>query len=189
MKQVNDPCGSFSSHLSELLVLECDGSMIPIMTPNNEESEDQRKNKTNSWKEARLMLAHPHESKEIKFGCSYQRGVDHAGEQMMKCARLSGFKEGQTEVHVVSDGAVWIAHQVEKQLGADGHYLVDFYHICEYLAEAAPHCSADSDQWVEDQKEHLKQGRSQQVIEHLEPYLEADTVDEKQAPFGRVTAI
>lgn len=34
-------------------------------------------------------------------------------------------------------GPAWIADQTELQFGLQGRYLVDFYHLCEYLAPAA----------------------------------------------------
>ena len=45
-----------------------------------------------------------------------------------------------TYVHAVGDGAPWIADQVAQQFGAQGQYLIDFYHACEYLAEASSVC-------------------------------------------------
>jgi hypothetical protein len=44
---------------------------------------------------------------------------------------------GRTHVHGVGDGAEWILTQFQEQFGAQGDYLVDFYHISEYLAAAA----------------------------------------------------
>jgi len=37
-----------------------------------------------------------------------------------------------SHLHVVGDGAPWIAEQVEDQLGRQATYLIDFYHLCEY---------------------------------------------------------
>lgn len=43
----------------------------------------------------------------------------------------------RTHVHGVGDGAPWILSQFQEQFGRQGQYLVDFYHVSEYLAAAA----------------------------------------------------
>jgi hypothetical protein len=66
-------------------------------------------------------------------------------------------KGKQTHLHVVGDGAPWIADQVDEKFGLQGSYLVDFYHVCEYLADAAKSCANDNEKsWLETQKNALK---------------------------------
>jgi hypothetical protein len=84
---------------------------------------------------------------------------------------------------VVGDGAPWIADQVDYNFGLQGSYLVDFYHVCEYLADAAKSCAnLDSKNWLETQKNALKNNEYKQVISNLKPYLEADKVEDHKAP-------
>jgi hypothetical protein len=59
---------------------------------------------------------------------------------------------------------------------------VDFYHLSEYLAEAAPSCSPDTEAWLEQQQEELKANRSAKVLETLLPHLEAPAMPDAQAP-------
>jgi hypothetical protein len=40
-------------------------------------------------------------------------------------------------VHALGDGALWIGAQVERCSGAQATYLVDFYHVSDYLGAAA----------------------------------------------------
>ena len=56
--------------------------------------------------------------------------------QLLSCAIRAGAGTA-TKVHGLGDGAVWIVSQVEQQFGLQGSYLVDFYHLCEYLSAAA----------------------------------------------------
>ena len=42
----------------------------------------------------------------------------------------------QSEVHVVSDGALWIQNLCDEVFGSQSKYLVDFYHGSEYQGEA-----------------------------------------------------
>ena len=91
----------------------------------------------------------------------------------------------------MSDGAQWIADQVENQFGAQGHYVVDLYHVCEYLAEAAEVvCSCAQGEeakrtWIEAQKKRLKENLSSTVLESLLPHLESPKVSDEQAPVRR----
>lgn len=49
---------------------------------------------------------------------------------------------------------------------------MDFFHLSEYLAEAAPYCSTDADAWLELRQEELKANRAAKVLEALLPHLE-----------------
>ena len=55
---------------------------------------------------------------------------------------------------------------MEEHFGSQGSYLIDFYHVCEYLSAAAKaiakHAAA-LDAWMNTQKEALKTGRLDQV--------------------------
>lgn len=87
--------------------------------------------------------------------------------------------------HGVGDGAVWITEQFERVFGAQAHYRVDFYHVCDYRAPAANACvnaPQESSAWLEQQKQRLKDGQVATVVEMLQPHLEADDCPEPQAP-------
>lgn len=77
--------------------------------------------------------------------------------------------------------------QVKKQFGSQGHYLVDFYHLCEYLEDAAAACSGKSEKktWVERQKVFLKEGQVEEVTEALKPHLEPEETEDQNAPVRR----
>lgn len=77
-------------------------------------------------------------------------------------------------------GACWITDQMELQLGTQARYLVDFYHLCDYLSDAAD-AVADSEKqgWMQEKKTLLKQNRWREVFKDLEPFLEpVDTADD-----------
>lgn len=164
----------------DYIIAEMDGSMIPIVEIDRE-AEDKRKGKSLKWKEARLCLAHERGSRSPHFAAIFQESVDRAGEALFDCAGKAGFGR-KTYVHAVGDGAAWIHDQVEKRFGAQGHYLVDFYHACEYLSNAATGIGKDAGNWLEKHKALLKSGDAQAVIKALKPYLEAPEVEDKNAP-------
>ena len=76
---------------------------------------------------------------------------DQAGDHLLDCAIKVGFGEN-SHVHGVGDGAPWIADQMDRAFGSRASYLIDFFHLCEYLAKAANICSSDSKAWLEKQK-------------------------------------
>lgn len=156
--------------------------MVPIVVI-DENAEDCRKNKKYLWKEARLSIAHVSGDTTLKFGVEFQESTDKAGEILFDCACRAGFGSG-TYLHSVGDGAPWICGQVEKQFGLQGHYLVDFYHVCEYLEAAASACSnkETKETWANQQKKLLKKGRVTEVIETLQPHLEPATTKDQNAP-------
>ena len=167
----------------DYVIAETDGSMAPIVVT-DENAEDRRKEKKCSWKEARLSMAHILGDTTLKFGVEFQEGVDEAGKNLFDCACRAGFGQG-TYLHSVGDGAFWICGQVEKKFGSQGHYLVDFLHLCGYLESAAPVCSEkdEKDTWLNQQKVLLKEeGQAEKVIEALKPHLEPEETEDQNAP-------
>lgn len=77
----------------------------------------------------------------------------------------------------------WIAEQIEQCLGEPGRYLLDFYHLCEYLGSASSVCAPkDSEAWLEQQKQRLKRNHVAAVLRALHPFLEIGSVPDKTAP-------
>ncbi len=152
------------------IIAEMDGCMVPVVEI-NEENDDKRKGKTLLWKELKLGLAHSVGSNDPFFGGTFSGGVEKAGEQLHHCAKLAGFGE-DTPLHAVGDGAKWIAEQVKEQFGANGSYLIDFFHLCDYLSEAAPKNEEVEGSWYKEQKAWLKVGQVQPVIDALKTRIE-----------------
>jgi hypothetical protein len=168
------------------IVVQTDGGMIPIVAP-DETQKDKRKGKMLSWREAKLSLAHPKGSRTPVYGGTIEGGVETAGQQLFACAVRAGFG-ATSKVHAVGDGAPWIVGQVEQRFGTQGSYLIDFYHVCEYLSAAAKAVAPDAallDAWTEAQKEALKTGRLDSVLAALAPHIEAPGMDDDQAPVRR----
>jgi hypothetical protein len=139
----------------EVQIGEIDGCMIPIMTA-NEDSADKRKKKELNWQEGRLTLVHEQGHVTPQFSATFLGDVNDVGKGLKNSAIRNGFGH-ETQFHSVGDGAVWIANQVTDKFGAQGSYLVDFYHVCEYLADAAKSCAdINPEGWIEEQKKHLK---------------------------------
>ena len=169
----------------ECLIAEMDGSMIPIVTTGattgEEEKIDRRTTRQIGWQEARLAFARTPEQAHPVFGATLG-STDAAGAQLVASAIRVGVGQ-QTYVHGIGDGAPWIADQIAQRLGQPGRYLLDFYHLCDYLVDASPVCAPDNPKaWLEQQKRRLKHNHVAAVLKALRPSLEADSVPDKTAP-------
>jgi len=165
------------------LIAETDGSMIPVVqiAEATNDDGDKRKRRTLQWKEARLSLVRRPDEVEPTFAVTLG-DTTTTGIALRRLAIAAGLSR-YTRVHGVGDGAAWIAEQIEIQFGAQGQYLIDFYHLCDYLAAAAPVCAAGQpNDWMTNQKERLKAGQLDVVMATLATHVEADTVASDQAP-------
>ena len=168
---------------SAVIIAEMDGGMVPIVEPDPSRA-DQRKGKKLQWKEAKICLAHPKGSKTLTYGGTLEGDVVTAGLQLFDCATQAGFGTS-SHVHAVGDGAQWIADQVEDQFGTQGSYLLDFYHVCDYLSAAAKSVVAEpagQKPWMDEQKHRLKTQRAGELIETLAAHLEEPNVEDSEAP-------
>jgi len=167
----------------ETVVAQMDGGMVPIVEPDVAQK-DKRKGKQLQWKEAKICLAHAKGSKTLAYGGTLQGDVAQAGRQLFHCARVAGFGSN-SRIHAVGDGADWIATQVEEQFGAQGDYLVDFYHVCDYLsaaAKAVTNATQAAEDWMVEQKDRLKTRRASELMQALRPHLEPTSLDDDDAP-------
>ena len=128
-----------------------------------------------------MALAHEAGSVTPIFGATLG-GVEEAGERLAVCALEAG-AGNQTKFHGVGDGAAWIIGQMEVQFGTQAQYLVDFYHLCDYLAAAGEVIAGnDKPDWMEEKKDWLKDNRWKQVLEALRPFLEPANIPDPDAP-------
>ena len=153
----------------KILVSETDGSMVPIVEIDSlkkAEKGDARKARKVLWKEVKLSFARG-KDKTNRF---YEGGIctaEEAGKKMLDCALLAGMKMG-TYVHALGDGAPWIYEQVKLKFCNRSGYLIDFFHLCEYLSEVAVWCDVfEPKKWLETSKEKLRTGRQKEVFEEV----------------------
>jgi len=160
---------------------ELDGSMVPIVT-SDAAAKDKRQQKTLHWQEARLALVHAQGSVTPKFAATFGGSVEASGQALLSCAVAAGFGTN-TQLHGVGDGALWIAEQFATTFGPQASYLVDFYHVCDYLAAASSTCAPDTPHtWLDTQKRRLKNNEVAEILNQLRPHVETAEVDNDQAP-------
>jgi len=158
------------------IITEMDGSMVPVMQPGK--GPDGRKGKTLLWREARLCMARDVEQAAGIYGATMGT-ADIASDVWRQTALQAGLHDN-TFVHGVGDGAPWIVDKFGENFGQQGRYLIDYYHVSEYLAAAAPTVAAKGKehQWRRRQQGRLLNNQSQKVLRSLEPYQEIATAAE-----------
>lgn len=168
-----------------VLIAETDGCMIPIVEIAEpvaaEPPVDRRKCRAVDWKEGRLSLVHEPGVVTPIFGATMGT-VDEVGEQLWRSAIRAG-AGSQTRVHGVGDGAAWITNQMDLRFGTHATYLVDFFHLCEYLSGAAEVIAGKNKEvWMEEKKDWLKDNRWSDVLKSLQPHVEDEKLADGDAP-------
>lgn len=165
------------------LLAEIDGTLVPVVEV-GEAQGDKRRQRSCQWQEARLALAGPVQGVQRRYAATLG-SVEQAGRHWKAC--VAGAGAGQhTRLHCVGDGARWIVAQVREQFGARATFLVDFYHLSEYLAAAgAAIAGSGAKSWLWQQQERMKANRSAAVLAELTVHREAESVSEEQSPVRR----
>ena len=88
-----------------------------------------------------------------------------------------------SQIHVVADGAEWIRLQSREVFSDQEHFLCDFDHVSQYLADASKSCRAQSpERWRKTQQKRLKNGAATKVIQELAQHIEPPGTPEVEAP-------
>jgi hypothetical protein len=164
------------SNTAKRLIVETDGGMVPLVET-VEGAADARKGKRTHWREAKVCIAQRQGEAVPKAGVTME-GPREAGAILKRLVDALGFGP-KTQVHCVGDGAAWISSQIEELFGTQGTFLVDLFHVCEYLTPASKVCAPDSAQdWVASQKARFLLGQAREVVAEMKLHLEPASVDD-----------
>jgi hypothetical protein len=167
----------------EQLIAEMDGTMVPIVCfpepATTHTTKDKRKQRKTEWKQARLVLVRkPWEVSKLYNATMGE--ARQAGAQLLDLAIAAGAGQ-KTKMHGLGDGASWIVEQVVEKFGEQASFLVDFYHVSEYLAGAGEAIAgANKREWLSKQQQMLKQSRASEVVDELSMKMESETEQQKR---------
>ena len=166
---------------SRCLIGEMDGAMIPIVLFEANESVDKRKWRKTGWKEARLSVAREKGSLTKTFLATLG-STERAGTLLGRCAKRSGWVK-TTKIHCLGDGARWIREEIERVFGTQSNYLIDFFHLSDYLAGASATCCRDEPRkWLKERQEEMREGRIEAVLILLRGHIEPEEIKDENAP-------
>jgi hypothetical protein len=170
-QQVKGLLNALPAKGAKQLVAQADGTMLPVVDMH--EAEDGRKHRKVRWMEMRLCAVTDVDKVETFYGCDAQ-SVDSLGQRWSHCAGKAA-RGLNSRIHVVSDGAQWIANQREICFKTNSTHLIDLYHVMEYLAAAQKAHQPWQNprrRWLQSQKARLLKGRCEQVISELAAHCE-----------------
>ena len=143
------------------MIMEMDGEMLPLVE--HQEGEDLRRGKKVLWAELRLGAVQNKNEVDWKYACSFKSSKD-LGDRMETLLKRMKFGDN-TKVQGIGDGAKWIYEEGERIVGPNFRYLIDLYHLSEYLMGATKG-------WAENPKEEMERLKSTCVEEGIEKVLE-----------------
>lgn len=165
---------------TSVIIAEMDGSHIPCVEFADQEG-DRRKCRKSVWHEAKLCLARVDGKAEARYGAT-MAGIKEAGPMWRRTAIEAGAGRN-TYLHCLGDGAKSIARQAHEQFGKQGKFLLDFYHVSEYLAAAGQQISGKSGarEWLKQKQALLKENQTQVVLTELKQRQEPKSVMNDEA--------
>lgn len=165
---------------SQTLVAQADGSMVATVAAGLKRNEKRPR----QWREARLVCAENPERKQRHYAASFE-SVDYTASQWGHCASRVGRAQA-SPIHVVADGAGWIERICFETFEEDATFLLDFFHVSEYLADASSTIRPKKPaQWLRTQQKRLKKGQYKKVLKELSENLETPELPDEQAPVRR----
>ena len=162
------------------IVTQIDGSLIPVVESASD-AEDRRKKKKLFWREVRLCSARPVGKAQSLYGATLG-SVEVSAGLWRETAQRAGLTD-RTHVHGVGDGAPWIAEKFKENF-PDGCFLLDFYHVSEYLGQAALAICGEKKArtWRQRQQGRLLQNQWRKVLRALQDHLEQPDTPADAAP-------
>lgn len=158
------------------VIAEAEGSLVRLVEPGK-----RKEKRARDWKEIRLCAAQAQGKADTIYAATFA-DVHEVGCRWGHCARSAGWGLN-SHVHALGDGAEWIRRQTREVFGGQASFLCDFFHVSEYLAEAAQTCRREApDQWRRIQQKRLKRGVVDKVIEALSAHLEPAEAPDEIAP-------
>lgn len=176
-QQYAEPFRALPAQGAAHVVAQADGSMLCTVSAGLARNTKRPR----LWKEVRLTAAQSLGSTKTFYAATFGE-VDQVGRRWGHCARQAGWGLN-TSIHALGDGAEWIRLQTREVFGPNASYLCDYYHVSEYLAQAAETCRPQAPaHWRKTQQKRLKRGAVSKVLETLAEHLEPEGTPEQEAP-------
>lgn len=168
------------AHGSETLVCEADGSFLRLV----ESGLPRKGTRPRDWKEVRVLAAQNPKKSRAAFAATFW-DLNEVSVLWARAARLAGWAL-ESNIHGLGDGAEWIERKLHEVFGEDADYLIDYYHLLEYLCAAATTIAPGKEKnWKRTQKRRLRKGQYKKVIATLKKALEPESLSDEDAPVRR----
>jgi len=152
-----------SEDITKLIIAETDGSMVPLVET-LENIGDKRKNRKLFWKEYRLATLQAQGSVNWLYAAS-DGSLETLENNLRNISSRVGYKYN-TKVLAIGDGALWVKELMEKVYGCNAQFLIDFFHLCDYLANASE-AFENKNEWIKHAKDTVKSGKIETILSEL----------------------
>jgi hypothetical protein len=175
--QIPPPVRTLPKHGSKWIITSADGTMLPtVETTAAPAGADRRRHRHLRWQEVRLLAA----QRQGAVTTRYEACLGDPARYWERAVHACGWGL-DSGIHTVGDGAPWISQQSRQLFGRRGRFLLDFYHVSEYLAAANP----PGGKLLARQQARLKANDWAGVLRQLQPRIEPPAVPDEQAPVRR----
>lgn len=162
---------------AQTLLGEADGSFLRLV----QSGLPRKGSRPRDWKEVRVVAAQDPKKARAVFAATFG-DLEQVGLLWARAAHLAGWALN-SKIHGLGDGAEWIERKLHEVFGKDAGYLIDYYHLLEYLSAAASTIAPGKEKnWKRTQKRRLKKGQYKKVIAALKKSLEPETRSDEEAP-------
>ena len=158
------------------IIVEMDGEMVPLVNTIDDKG-DKRKTRQCLWSELRLGTAKQIDDVDWKYAVSFGSS-NELGDRMKSLLEAEFDWQGEMKLYGIGDGAKWIVEQLERIAGSQYWYVIDLYHLCEYLAGAVSAWTTEGKKVVRLLKEQLKLCGIQGVLQELKKQAQGATKHE-----------
>jgi len=158
--------------VTEALVLEVqvDGVFIPIAIYNKTKRIGEDKRVKLIYREVKHVgIITPGKIKGLNFAVITPKdNIKEFSKNILKILKLSGFTEN-TKVFGLADGAVWIENLLKDDIFTENtfYYLIDFFHLAEYIHEAVKTLPDSRKYLVKKWKIMAKNGRTEDILKEI----------------------
>lgn len=174
------PASRLAAQGAETILTGADGTMIPVWRhAESPPGGDRRKGRRREFKEMRLFVSREKGREASRYAGGFV-DMERAAALWSHCVLGCGWSSS-TRVHGVIDGADWIRRRFEEQFGDCGDWLVDFFHLGEYVAGAGK-SKGLGERWLHARMGEIKRSDLGPTLRWLEGNLEDAELDDELAP-------
>lgn len=177
LKDHSAPLRALPAGGESTLICEGDGSFLRLV----EAGLPRKGKRPREWKEVRVVAAQAVGKAKAVYAATFG-APEEAGRYWAWAGRMAGFAL-DTKIHGIGDGADWVQRQLHEAFGKEAGFLIDYYHLLEYLVGAGAKIAAGKEKnWLRTQKRRLKKGQHRKVVAELKKHLESAVCPDEEAP-------
>lgn len=157
--------------IAKKLMMQIDGVMVPVVIYDRNKKKKEEGRKQRIYREVKHVAVFlPGKLKGIHFAVITPFGkLDNFMKWIKRALEMSGHNKN-TEVFVLADGAKWIERVVHDEVFPHKkiNYLIDFYHLAEYIHNAVKGLSKIKENPLDKWIKMTKEGNTEDILKYID---------------------